>query len=397
MQALPLSLYVHFPWCVRKCPYCDFNSHELKAAVPEENYIKALLSDLEFDRPRLHGREIVSIFFGGGTPSLFSGAAMGRLLDGIGARSNPVADIEITLEANPGTTEAGRFHAYRAAGVNRISIGVQSFDDRQLKKLGRIHSAAEAKRAIQSAKDAGMDNLNIDLMFGLPQQGVEEALTDLEIAIAQDPAHISWYQLTLEPNTYFYKHPPALPEEAALWEMQQRGQAMLAAHGYRHYEVSAYTRPGYQCRHNLNYWQFGDYLGVGAGAHGKITYPGDFRIVRQARHRIPQTYMDKAGTPAAVARQWQLQREDIILEFMMNALRLCDGFDPSLFIRHTGLAVDAVREQLESAAEQGLLEWTEERVKPTDRGMWFLNDLLELFLNPAPVDPDQVCYPVNHE
>ena len=201
MQAPPLSLYVHFPWCVRKCPYCDFNSHELKAAVPEENYIKALLSDLEFDRPRLHGREIVSIFFGGGTPSLFSGAAVGRLLDGIGARSNPVADIEITLEANPGTTEAGRFHAYRAAGVNRISIGVQSFDDRQLKKLGRIHSAAEAKRAIQSAKDAGMDNLNIDLMFGLPQQGVEEALTDLEIAIAQDPAHISWNQILIFINT----------------------------------------------------------------------------------------------------------------------------------------------------------------------------------------------------
>ena len=393
----PLSLYVHFPWCVRKCPYCDFNSHELRSAVPEQDYIAALLRDIEFDRPRVRDREIISVFFGGGTPSLFSGEAVAALLDGIHGRLNPGTSVEITLEANPGTTEAGRFHAYRAAGINRISIGVQSFDDRQLKKLGRIHSAAQAQQALQMAKEAGLDNINLDLMFGLPGQGVEEALRDLETAVALNPAHISWYQLTLEPNTYFYKHPPALPDDAQLWEMQRRGQALLAAHGFRQYEVSAYARPGYQCRHNLNYWQFGDYLGVGAGAHGKLTEPGDFCIVRRARHRIPQTYLDAAGTPAAVTRQWRLRREDMILEFMMNALRLCGGFETSLFEQHTGLALESVREPLEKAAARGLLEWTAEKVKPTEQGMRFLNDLLELFLIPQTVDPDQVCYSVNHE
>ena len=375
----PLSLYVHFPWCVRKCPYCDFNSHEFKSTVPEKAYIDALLQDIEFNVDQVRDREVISLFFGGGTPSLFSEQAIQKLLDEVKNRLNLSSDIEITLEANPGTAEAGRFHGYGEAGVNRISIGVQSFDDRQLKKLGRIHNAEEAVRAIQMAKDGGIENINIDLMFGLPGQTIEAAMQDLEIAVAQAPTHISWYQLTIEPNTVFYKYPPSLPEDSLLWDMQQQGQALLAGHGYQQYEVSAYSQPEFQCRHNLNYWQFGDYLGIGAGAHSKITDTSPFLVQRCARHRLPQSYMDRAGTTAAVTQQKQLQREDIILEFMMNALRLNNGFDTSLFAQHAGLALDDVKGQLDKASEEGWIELTMNKIKPTKQGMQFLNNLLEIF------------------
>lgn len=379
IQTPPLSLYVHFPWCVRKCPYCDFNSHEIMTGIPENDYIAALFRDIEFETPRFHEREVVSVFFGGGTPSLFSPGALQTLLDGIRNRLNLAVGVEITLEANPGATETGHFRGYREAGVNRISIGVQSFNDRELIRLGRIHDSKEAGHAIQEAKAAGFENINIDLMFGLPDQTIGEAMTDLEAAVRHEPTHLSWYQLTIEPNTFFYKHPPLLPEDQALWDMQQQGQALLAEHGYRQYEISAYSKPGFQCRHNLNYWQFGDYVGIGAGAHSKVTDTRSGVIRRCNRHRIPQTYMDKAGSEASVTQRQELHRDEIILEFMMNALRLCDGFDPSLIAQHAGIPVDAVREQLDNAVEQGWIEWSMINIKPTKRGMQYLNNVLALF------------------
>lgn len=384
-EIIPLALYVHLPWCVRKCPYCDFNSHEAgHNALKEKEYVDALVRDLESALPHIWGRRISSIFIGGGTPSLFSAAALDRLLAELQARLNFYPDIEITLEANPGTAEAEKFRAFRATGINRLSLGVQSFDNQKLKQLGRIHDAAQAQAAIQMAKAAGFAGINIDLMFGLPGQTIDEALADIQLAIDHDPTHISWYQLTIEPNTVFYSKPPRLPEDDIIWEIQEQGQALLAQNGFHQYEISAYARGNHQCAHNLNYWRFGDYLGIGAGAHSKITDVARGTITRMARHRLPERYMALAGTTAAIADKKTLTAEDIELEFMMNALRLTDGVHPSLFLQRTGLPLSTVQSQLQEAGEKGLIEWNIKTLKPTAQGQRYLNDLLQHFM-PATV------------
>jgi len=377
---LPLSLYIHFPWCVRKCPYCDFNSHEAPGTIPEAAYVDALLADLQQELPAVWGRPIQSIFIGGGTPSLMSPEGLERLLSQLRALLGFPPQIEITLEANPGTVEQQRFAEFRAAGVNRLSIGIQSFDGEKLRALGRIHGRAEALRAAEAAHGAGFDNFNLDLMFGLPGQEEAQALADLRQAIALAPAHISWYQLTIEPNTAFAHAPPVVPEDEVLWVMQEHGQETLAAAGYVQYEVSAYAREGARCRHNLNYWQFGDYLGIGPGAHGKITLPAEGRVVRSWKQRHPQKYLDTAGSGAVVAGRRELGREDLALEFMMNALRLREGFDSRLFQEHTGMPLTVVSRPLERAQELGLLEWQPLRIVPTERGRNYLNELLQLFM-----------------
>ncbi|MEQ6340930.1 MAG: radical SAM family heme chaperone HemW [Gammaproteobacteria bacterium] len=376
----PLSLYVHMPWCVRKCPYCDFNSHETKDALPEAEYIAALIADLEQELPSVWGRSIESIFIGGGTPSLFSPAAFDRLFSEIRARLPCKPGIEITMEANPGTWEYGKFREFRAVGVNRLSLGIQSFDTEMLQKLGRIHGAREAFTAAETAHAVGFDNFNLDLMFGLPGQSIAQALADIRNAIALQPAHISLYQLTLEPNTAFYVNPPALPEDDALWEMQEQCQSRLATHGYRQYEVSAYAQPGHECRHNLNYWRFGDYLGIGAGAHGKISDAQHQRITRSWKVKNPRDYLAKAATPARIGGTQALKRNDVGLEFMMNALRLTDGFPVALFAEHTGQPISIVKQGLQQAEEKGLIEWDIHTIRPTELGRRFLNDLLGLFL-----------------
>jgi putative oxygen-independent coproporphyrinogen III oxidase len=373
----PLSLYVHIPWCVRKCPYCDFNSHAVRGTVPEQEYIDALLRDLEQDLPRAWGRTVHSIFIGGGTPSLFAPAAIDRLLSGLRARLPLDQDIEVTLEANPGTVELERFKGFRAAGVNRLSIGVQSFDPEKLQALGRIHGREEALRAAAAARAAGFDNFNLDLMFGLPQQTVEQALADVRTAIRLQPAHLSVYQLTIEPNTLFHARPPALPDDDSTWEMQSRLQAELAAAGYRQYEISAYAKPGYECRHNLNYWKFGDYLGIGAGAHAKITGGGS--ITRLWKVKQPNDYLRAAGTPAGIGGEDRLARAHIVTEFMMNALRLSAGIPSRLFAERTGLPISVVAEPLEEAERRGLITWDTQSLRPTDTGLRFLNNLVELF------------------
>jgi oxygen-independent coproporphyrinogen-3 oxidase len=377
---LPLSLYIHFPWCVRKCPYCDFNSHEAPGTIPEAAYVDALLADLQQELPAVWGRPIQSIFIGGGTPSLMSPEGLERLLSQLRALLGFPPQIEITLEANPGTVEQQRFAEFRAAGVNRLSIGIQSFDGEMLKRLGRIHGRAEALRAAEAAHGAGFDNFNLDLMFGLPGQEEAQALADLRQAIALAPAHLSWYQLTIEPNTAFAHAPPVVPEDEVLWAMQERGQETLAAAGYVQYEVSAYAREGARCRHNLNYWQFGDYLGIGPGAHGKLTLPAEGRVVRNRKQRHPQKYLETAGSGAVVAGRQELGREDLALEFMMNALRLAQGFDSRLFQEHTGMPLTVVARPLERAQELGLLEWQPLRIVPTERGRNYLNELLQLFM-----------------
>lgn len=380
----PLSLYVHFPWCVRKCPYCDFNSHEAKGALDESAYVDALLADLEQDLPAVWGRPVISIFFGGGTPSLFGAEAIDRLLSGLRARLPLVPEVEITLEANPGTVEYGRFAEYRAAGVNRLSIGVQSFQPHLLEALGRIHSAGEARHAAEAAHKAGFQDFNLDLMFALPDQTLQEAGDDLEAALALQPTHLSYYQLTIEPNTLFHRRPPRLPEEDLAWAMQEGAQARLARAGYAQYEVSAYARPGRRSRHNLNYWRFGDYLGIGAGAHGKISDAREGRIVRTAKTRHPQTYLQKVGSgdPELVTTR-VLSREDVGFEFMLNALRLTGGFPSSLFAEHTGLPILLVEAGLREAEARGWIEWELHSIRPTEQGQRFLNDLLELFLPEA--------------
>ena len=374
----PLSLYVHFPWCVRKCPYCDFNSHAVRGEIPENAYIDALLADLELDLPRVWGRPVRSVFFGGGTPSLFSPAAIERLLAGVRARVALAPEAEITLEANPGTVETERFRGYRAAGVNRLSIGIQSFQPEHLKKLGRIHGRDEALAAARAARAAGFANINLDLMYGLPQQQTGQALADLETALALDPTHLSLYQLTLEPNTPFHARPPALPDDDAIAAMQAALQGTLAAHGFGQYEVSAYARAGHPCRHNRNYWEFGDYLGIGAGAHAKITDAE--AITRLARRKQPQDYLAHAGTAAALAEQRQLTPADAAFEFMLNALRLTDGVPAALFAERTGLPSSVVEQPLALATRRGLLEAAPGWIRPTLRGRQFLNDLVELFL-----------------
>ena len=380
-EAVPLSLYIHLPWCVRKCPYCDFNSHETKKEdIEEKKYIDALIRDLEFELPRIWGRSIISIFIGGGTPSLFSAEALDQLLSALRARLNIHPEIEITLEANPGTAEAEKFKDYRSLGINRLSIGVQSFNDEHLGSLGRIHNAGEARSAIAMAKNAGFENFNIDLMFGLPQQTVQAALQDLEIAIEETPGHISWYQLTIEPNTVFNSRPPVLPDEDDIWDMQLQGKRFLEDKGFNQYEISAYATKNNQCCHNLNYWQFGDYLGIGAGAHGKITNVAGSKVERFARHKIPTRYMELAGTDSVITETRLVGRDELPLEFMMNALRLIHGVPSNLFIERTGLPMNIIEKELTNAEQRKWLDWKLDEMKPTETGVRYLNDLLGLFV-----------------
>jgi putative oxygen-independent coproporphyrinogen III oxidase len=376
----PLALYVHIPWCVRKCPYCDFNSHERREALPEADYVDALVADLEGLLPSVWGRRVSSVFIGGGTPSLFSVAAIERLLSEIRARVVLEPDAEVTLEANPGTAEAGRFRGYRDAGVNRLSIGVQSFDDAMLQRLGRIHDGSEARRVLEMTR-AVFDNVNLDLMYGLPGQTPAMAQADLAEALRWETTHLSAYQLTIEPNTAFYSKPPQLPEHDACADMQRMVEERLAASGFEHYETSAFARPGRRCRHNLNYWQFGDYLGIGAGAHGKVSFPD--RITRHARAKQPREYMAAALRSASLVEERIVDARELPFEFMLNALRLVQGFDAELYAARTGLPFRALETALAEAETQGLLERSATRIQPTDRGRRFLNELIERFLPAA--------------
>jgi putative oxygen-independent coproporphyrinogen III oxidase len=374
LRALPpLALYIHVPWCVRKCPYCDFNSHEAKSALPEADYLAALIADLEAALPLIWNRPVHSIFIGGGTPSLLSGAGIDRLLADLRARLPLAPDAEITLEANPGTAEADKFAAFRAAGVNRLSLGIQSFDDEKLRALGRIHDAAEARRAIELAQ-RHFDAINLDLMYGLPGQTLEQAQWDLETAIAFAPGHLSAYHLSLEPNTPFHHSPPSLPDDELCADMQEMVEATLAAAGYQHYETSAFAKPGRRCWHNLNYWRFGDYLGIGAGAHSKLSFPD--RIAREARPRGPKDYL---ANP--VSRDWQdVARTDLPFEFMMNALRLTEGVETRLFEERTGLPLALVAETLRGLERDELLTVTPNDIAPSPRGQRFLNEVLRRFM-----------------
>lgn len=374
----PLALYIHIPWCVRKCPYCDFNSHPLRGALPEAAYLDALERDLSAALPKVWGREVVSVFIGGGTPSLLSAAGVDRLLCCVRTLLRLRPGAEITLEANPGTFEAARFRAYRDAGVTRLSLGIQSFDDRSLAALGRIHSAREARAAVEAAL-ALFDSVNLDLMYALPGQDLDALAADLETALAYRPSHLSLYHLTVEPNTAYAAAPPPLPDADLAAEMQDLVEAHLAAAGYTHYETSAFARPGRHCRHNLNYWTFGDYLGLGAGAHSKLSLPEG--IVREARVRHPRAYMEGAGTPQAIAESRPVSRRDLPFEFMMNALRLTAGFDKRLFPERTGLPLSAAVEAIARGEALGLLTQDATHIRPTDLGRRYLNDLLQLFLS----------------
>jgi oxygen-independent coproporphyrinogen-3 oxidase len=378
MELPPLSLYVHIPWCVRKCPYCDFNSHKAGGELPESDYTDCLLQDLAQDSHLIQGRPLHSIFFGGGTPSLFGADSFARLLDHLQQKIGFETDIEITLEANPGTAEQQKFSGFRKAGINRLSIGVQSFNSDHLQKLGRIHSADEALRAVDMARTVGFDNINLDLMHGLPDQTPEQAEADLATAISCQPEHLSWYQLTLEPNTEFYSRPPLLPEDDLLADIQEAGENLLANAGYRQYEVSAYAQPGRQAKHNLNYWRFGDYLGLGAGAHGKVTEIGNQAILRRRKTRQPNHYMDPERQFCAGERT--IAVEDLPLEFMMNALRLVDGVDAALFSRRTGLSLDKLAPTLKKMRQQELLTADPDAIKTTPLGMRYLNSVIEKFM-----------------
>jgi len=379
LRALPpLSLYVHFPWCVRKCPYCDFNSHEAKGGFPEEEYLAALRADLENALPLIWGRKIYTIFIGGGTPSLMSAAGLDRLLSDIRTLLPLDSAVEITMEANPGTFEAEKFRSYRTSGINRLSIGIQSFNPNHLQALGRIHDETEAKRAVEIAQ-ANFDNFNLDLMYALPSQTVEEARRDVATAIGFAPPHLSLYHLTLEPNTLFAKYPPAVPDDDTSAEMQDMIEAMTQEAGYQHYEVSAYAKAGRQARHNLNYWQFGDYLGIGAGAHSKISFP--HRIVRQMRYKHPKTYLEQTACGQAIQEEFEIGRGDLGFEFMLNALRLVDGFEPNLFAERTGFVINTIDAALNTAEAKGLLYRDHKIIKPTELGKRFLNDLQQIFLN----------------
>lgn len=376
----PLALYVHIPWCIRKCPYCDFNSHAATPELPEQAYVAAVLADLDLDLVHVHERQLESIFFGGGTPSLFSAAALQTLLEGIEQRIRFSPNIEITLEANPGTFEQEKFAAYRALGINRLSIGIQSFADSKLQALGRVHSGTEAIAAIAMARKAGFDNFNLDLMHGLPDQSPEEALADLQTAIDLSPSHLSWYQLTMEPNTVFWNKPPILPEDDVLWDIQEAGQALLAKHGYIQYEVSAYARAEAVAQHNVNYWSFGDFIGIGAGAHGKLSDPQG-RIQRTWKTRQPNDYLNP--DKPFLAGSATLAADDLPFEFLMNALRLSDGVELKLFSERTGLAIAALQDGLSQARQRGLLCSDPERLAASAQGQLFLNDLLQIFLTSA--------------
>ncbi|HET9403248.1 MAG TPA: radical SAM family heme chaperone HemW [Burkholderiales bacterium] len=388
----PLSLYIHIPWCAKKCPYCDFNSHEARAAIPEERYVAALVADLEQALPRVWGRRVHSVFFGGGTPSLFSARGIDTILTAARARLALAPDAEITLEANPGSAEAEKFAGFRAAGVNRLSLGIQSFSPRHLKALGRIHDGNEARRAIEIAQ-RNFDNLNLDLMYGLPGQSLEEALADIEMALEFGPPHLSCYHLTLEPNTYFHRFPPKLPDDDTAAAMQEGIEARLAAAGYEHYETSAFAKRSElliphpssliasrsaRCAHNLNYWMFGDYLGIGAGAHGKLSFPD--RIRREMRVKHPERYMEAAERGSPVQEEREVDVDTVGFEFMMNALRLNGGFPARLFGERAGVPLVSVLRGLEEAERRGLIERDHEHIAPTRLGRRFLNDLLQLFL-----------------
>jgi oxygen-independent coproporphyrinogen-3 oxidase len=379
---VPLALYVHLPWCVRKCPYCDFNSHAVPSAgLPERAYLQALLQDLEWAVADAQGRPIVSVFFGGGTPSLFSARSIAAILERAGALLSFVPDVEVTLEANPGTIEHGQFRDYAAAGVNRVSLGAQSFDDRKLQVLGRIHCAGEIDRAVAELGAAGLDNFNLDLMYALPGQTVEESLQDLARAVALGPSHISHYQLTLEPETPFARRPPAnLPDDDSSYEMQERCQAFLAAEGYVQYEVSAYARAGRRCAHNLVYWTFGDYFGIGAGAHGKLTAPDGSGVVRTVRARHPAAYLAAATPAERVTERREVAIADLPFEYCLNTLRLVEGFSPKDFERRTGLSQSALERPIGEALNRGLLESESGRWIPTPLGRRFLNRLQATFL-----------------
>jgi putative oxygen-independent coproporphyrinogen III oxidase len=377
----PLSLYVHIPWCVRKCPYCDFNSHEARNGVPEQEYVAALTADLEQALPLVWGRKVGSIFFGGGTPSLFSPHGMDTILGMVRARLPLMADAEITLEANPGTFEAEKFRAFRATGINRLSIGIQSFNPGHLQALGRIHDGHEAVRAIEIAR-GHFDNFNLDLMYALPQQTQAEALADVAAALEFSPPHLSCYHLTIEPNTWFHRHPPSVPDDDTAAAMQDAIEEALAARGYAHYETSAFAIPGARCRHNLNYWTFGDYLGIGAGAHSKLSFAD--KIVRQMRFKQPRQYMEAAAQGKAVQQEQQVDAREVGFEFMMNALRLAEGFEAGLFAERTGLPLNAVLAELGEAERRGLIVRDHQRISPTPQGRRFLNDLLQIFLADTP-------------
>lgn len=384
MIAPPLALYVHIPWCVRKCPYCDFNSHTAPSGLPEADYVQALMADLDQDlrdyAAALAGRPVVSVFFGGGTPSLFAPASIAAILDGAQARLAFADGAEITLETNPGTVEHGRFEDYRRAGVNRLSFGVQSFDDAKLKRLGRIHSSAEVVQAVKLARSAGYDNFNLDLMYALPEQNLAQALHDVEQALALQPRHISHYQLTLEPNTAFASNPPPLPDDDLAWDMQEACQQRLAAAGFDHYETSAYARPGSLSTHNVNYWQFGDYLGIGAGAHAKLSDAGSGQIRRRWKIRAPKAYLAHAGSARGIGDDAAIAAAQLPFEFMLNALRLEHGYDRALFAERTGLAETQIAAALQQAQARGWLQQEPQRIQPTELGKRFLNDVIGLFL-----------------
>ncbi len=365
---------------MRKCPYCDFNSHEAKQAIPERDYINALISDLDQCLPSVWGRTVDTIFIGGGTPSLFSSEGMDRLLSEIRARLPLAPGVEITMEANPGAIEQAKFAEFRSTGINRLSIGIQSLNDDLLQNIGRVHSAREAYRAVEHAHDAGFERINLDLMYALPTQTLPQALQDLNNALALEPTHLSHYQMTIEPNTWFHKHPPTTPNDDLSWAMQSQCQERLRVAGFEHYEVSAYARPDKQCRHNINYWQYGDYLGIGAGAHAKITDAAQQNITRTAVVKHPNDYLQLASTQQRHATREVLSRSEVPFEFMMNALRLTEGFPNSLFFEHTGLPLSTIDGALQRAEEEGLLEYGVQLIRPTDKGQRFLNTLLELFL-----------------
>lgn len=379
MIPIPLSLYIHIPWCIKKCPYCDFNSHQINGELPEEAYVQALLKDLENELPTIWGRRLESIFIGGGTPSVFSAEAIDKLLSGLRALLPIRPSMEITMEANPSTFEQERFKAYRQAGINRLSIGIQSFNPTHLSTLGRVHNDQEAIKAANIAKQAGFDNFNLDLMFGLPQQSIQQALQDLEQAIACEPMHLSWYQLTLEPNTLFHHSPPTLPNDDLLWDMQQQGQNLLKQAGYIQYEVSAYAKAGKRSQHNMNYWEFGDYLGIGAGAHGKIS-ASDGRIQRYSKYRQPKQYMEQALAGDPTSSTNLLEPNELPFEFMLNALRLKEGVASELYQERTFQTLESIEKKVQSGIQKGLLKNSTHRLKASNKGWNFLNDTTEHFI-----------------
>jgi putative oxygen-independent coproporphyrinogen III oxidase len=376
----PLSLYVHMPWCVRKCPYCDFNSHTAPESLPADAYINALISDLEQDLSLVWGRPVQSIYFGGGTPSLFSADHLAVFLSAVRARLNLRPDIEITLEANPGTIEHDSFSAYANAGINRVSLGVQSFDNNMLKKIGRIHGRSEIEQSLQSLKLSGISNFNIDLMYALPGQSPEQSRSDIELAVDAGPTHVSFYQLTIEPNTAFAAQPPRLPEDDTAWDMQQSGIESLETASYRQYEISAFALKGKQSRHNMNYWRYGDFLAIGAGAHGKITSPADGKIWRYAKHRHPKRYLQGLDGGDWCAERRSLGSEERVFEFFLNQLRLRQGVYIQDFSARTGLSWQVVEQRVQQAVDRGLLELHQERVRPTELGWKFVNDIQQMFL-----------------